>query len=72
VREIERRVSVMYDVLQIEKYAVVRVAKDPDMWRKDQVRRNLGVEQQGRRFGEEYARVVGKVRGGCGVGEEVE
>lgn len=52
----------MYDVLQIEKYAVVRVAKDPDMWRKDQVRRNLFVEQEARRYVEEYVRVVGKGR----------
>lgn len=62
----------MYDALQIEKYAVVRVAKDPEMWRKDQVRRNLFVEQEARRFVEEYARVVGKGREVSEVREDVE
>ncbi len=60
IREIDKRVNALYEVLNIEKYSVVRVAKDPDMWRKDQVKRNAWVEHECRKYVGEYQKWSGR------------
>lgn len=50
LRELEKKVCLLYEIMNIEKYSVVRVAKDPEVSKKDQVKRNSWIDHESRKY----------------------
>lgn len=60
LRELDKKVGLLYDILDIEKYSAVRMAKEPEGGRKQQIKRNSWVDNEIKKYQIEYNKWVNR------------